>query len=1527
MKLKLLPLSVAIFLASYFPFRISAQSTDEDLQKKYWSYRERLKKYFINYGINPGQSLILHQHNTAKAGSVPIDQCSGTFSVTPTNTVTTKGHLKFGEEEEALGTMMATLALEYRLLKDEGKDVTGVKNELYYMINAINRLDRNAEPYLDLAAPQNLNGFFMRDDVANNYNQVFNNQYPNTLDPEDLVECTRSDASSSPQNPTNVMSQDQVFDLLNGFSFIVKLVDANETAQPTPNDAVMNLVAEVKAISDRIMTHITSNLNLVSDINLPPPIIKVDGFSGPFCEFHQLQVWSNYSIINPVSNTIVPRGPVLGIMAYPVSIAAENISGTSWVGEPLHISVTGNYCNAPISMDEYLYFIPGGPLASSWSSLGNLTNFLTTTNLNFEYCYFPQSVPGVDLCVGTEDFINNYTAAHLMTMMATISKTWTHSEVAAIGNHFNIFPFDLQYSVLHSETPVYNKAYYENILVSAPDCGPYNYNYPSSGTWDANWHKGNRWTHPVGYENPDTGPEFQGDYPGYDFMYLYNLYRYVFKNQIAQDFSNNSCPCTSNPAIDANSNLQTNDLTTATTVKRKFPEYVSQGFGIKEYLTHNLTVNSSTPLDIHTDLVLCNNSILTIQNSGIGLSVGTPAGLQSSLTVRDGCQLIIKQGVQANVFPGSKIIVEKGGTIKLEQGGILNISEEATVTVQDGGHYIMESGTEVHLEGLTATLDVQDINTVIDVQPGSFVKFTKDVSTLGGQAYFAGGNVKIQGTGLFSDKDCYIQFGPDVMLEYFPLAVLELAGNKAVLEIKGKVDIKSNADFTYIPTIGATGYLKFSRPGYLGSPNPPQITCGSNSTITLKGRNSGDKVLEIAQESIYVPDNLAFFTIEPGTVEFTAVGARLNLPSPAKLRNTIFKGTNLVNQTARGVKVFGQPVVCENNNFKNLYHGLYCEMIYTPAQYYLQTVNNCNFLTCNIGLYSQAKGVHVLNTDFTDCGIGYYATGMEYNSKVEGSTFYATPYKNMGGSNPNFGGSTIGMLAFGSPVNLDVKNSKFKGHYTGIEADGNVNLNVACSEVKNNYIGFYIANDAFLNMDNTMGGNGGVDASNNHTTIVGDFALSFDLDFGYNNLKPDAYFNGSCYSTIGHGNAATNYYDANKCPLVIEGNLNLPNCFSFNLDIPANYNYWKDPLNNSGNQYPVDASITEVFTTQLCPSGQLEEFNFTDIFEIPKSQAGNCNLIPTGCATNPADCNQMQLYSCPTCNTISTPHFQNKKTNEAIRLSMEKMDPNVPNGFADAVSMFAEVLLTNLSSQSEAEYLLFRLGRMKMHQALIEGYRTGQITDAQITDPNISKILAVLDNVILNTSDFTQGSNQMLHAYALIEKAQLHRIVGDRTTALSLLNSALLSAVPGQVRYVNHWLCIVSAEKDVITGVTRREESEDRRFQCPGLFPQTPGYGTRMNSTHSEETLPNEPEYFLNIAVYPNPAKDQLNIQYDFPTEIKSASVSIFDLSGKLLKRVDLNINSTLQVIPDLNLPDGVYYFRVMANDKTVKNEKLVILR
>ncbi len=138
---------------------IISQNTAYDLHNKYWYYKSRFNNNFISIGPDAGQSIPFNQRM---------------FNETIFDGTTPK--LKAGDATVQLGIYIGVLATEYRMLKDRGytNDLPQVQRELYYALNAFNRLDYFSEDILDKhplhptnysANGPSLNGFFIRDDI------------------------------------------------------------------------------------------------------------------------------------------------------------------------------------------------------------------------------------------------------------------------------------------------------------------------------------------------------------------------------------------------------------------------------------------------------------------------------------------------------------------------------------------------------------------------------------------------------------------------------------------------------------------------------------------------------------------------------------------------------------------------------------------------------------------------------------------------------------------------------------------------------------------------------------------------------------------------------------------------------------------------------------------------------------------------------------------------------------------------------------------------------------------------------------------------------------------------------------------------------------------------------------------------------------------------------------------------------------------------------------------------------------------
>ena len=76
---------------------------------------------------------------------------------------------------------------------------------------------------------------------------------------------------------------------------------------------------------------------------------------------------------------------------------------------------------------------------------------------------------------------------------------------------------------------------------------------------------------------------------------------------------------------------------------------------------------------------------------------------------------------------------------------------------------------------------------------------------------------------------------------------------------------------------------------------------------------------------------------------------------------------------------------------------------------------------------------------------------------------------------------------------------------------------------------------------------------------------------------------------------------------------------------------------------------------------------------------------------------------------------------------------------------------------------------------------------------------------------------------------------------------------------------------------------------------------------------------------YPNPAKNNISFDYDFPHDVKSSSVRVFNMLGKLVVDQPINDLNGKITLPVDNLTEGVYFYSLVLNNQIARTQKLII--
>lgn len=146
------------------------------LHSKYWYYRTRLRNDFMKVGSGQGCSIPMEERGDGYEPYYNDSHYNFNFSNNPND----GAQAKWGDAMGELGYYIGVLATEYRLLELNNQETDSVRCELYYALEALNRMDYWAEPYFTQALANSTNpqtfqatfdGFMLRDDVPINFVQ------------------------------------------------------------------------------------------------------------------------------------------------------------------------------------------------------------------------------------------------------------------------------------------------------------------------------------------------------------------------------------------------------------------------------------------------------------------------------------------------------------------------------------------------------------------------------------------------------------------------------------------------------------------------------------------------------------------------------------------------------------------------------------------------------------------------------------------------------------------------------------------------------------------------------------------------------------------------------------------------------------------------------------------------------------------------------------------------------------------------------------------------------------------------------------------------------------------------------------------------------------------------------------------------------------------------------------------------------------------------------------------------------------
>ncbi len=167
--MKLSKILIVLYLLFLGSMKLNAQTTtDIELHNRYWTYRENFRKYFTKIGEKNGEGL---PFSDIKVGlGADLTPLNNSGAVIKDRSAGFKGMLNVGGDVTYyFAEYLGILSSEYWLLKNQGKgeseEMKAVKNELYFAVYAVERLDKYSKGYYQMGNPDtHADGFFVRDD-------------------------------------------------------------------------------------------------------------------------------------------------------------------------------------------------------------------------------------------------------------------------------------------------------------------------------------------------------------------------------------------------------------------------------------------------------------------------------------------------------------------------------------------------------------------------------------------------------------------------------------------------------------------------------------------------------------------------------------------------------------------------------------------------------------------------------------------------------------------------------------------------------------------------------------------------------------------------------------------------------------------------------------------------------------------------------------------------------------------------------------------------------------------------------------------------------------------------------------------------------------------------------------------------------------------------------------------------------------------------------------------------------------------
>lgn len=202
----------------------------------------------------------------------------------------------------------------------------------------------------------------------------------------------------------------------------------------------------------------------------------------------------------------------------------------------------------------------------------------------------------------------------------------------------------------------------------------------------------------------------------------------------------------------------------------------------------------------------------------------------------------------------------------------------------------------------------------------------------------------------------------------------------------------------------------------------------------------------------------------------------------------------------------------------------------------------------------------------------------------------------------------------------------------------------------------------------------------------------------------------------------------------------------------------------------------------------------------------------------------------------------------------------------------------------------------------------------------LQKVFNVQDKLI---GIYNADSNYENKLYTTLDKALIYRLTNNRTVALSMINAMLIWAEPKDYAMLNHWICMIQTEKDILAGIIKPGDIQSAVESC------NTSYGSNMRTTPDNATGQNNNLVSgdTKMEIFPNPFSESTTIKVTTPDNSANIIIELYNVIGTKVKSYELKQGENSVIVKGSEIDSGIYYVVLKINQKNVLFNKMILTK